>query len=158
MLDILLTPPGTSPRARAEPLLTTAPTKPARWPSMTHHFSLPSGRGALFPARFVARAVLGCVRSASPVSPSSPVVAALRLALARSLRLAALASHSATSAPFPNFTLDTGRGGGIVTTVDIRMSPSSNAMLLNPWACRQGITVFPTRAAVPNRSLDQRLD
>ena len=45
----------------------------------------------LLPARFVAGAVVGCVWSASSVSPSSPVVAAVRVALARSLRLAALA-------------------------------------------------------------------
>ena len=46
-----------------------------------------SGCGVLFPARFVARAVLAGVRLSFSVSSSSPVVAAVRLALARSLRL-----------------------------------------------------------------------
>ena len=49
-----------------------------------------SGRCVLFPARFVARAVVGCVRSSSSVPSSSPVVAAVCLALARSLRLGPL--------------------------------------------------------------------
>ena len=53
-----------------------------------------SGGGVVFPARFVAGAVLAGVRLSSSVPASSPVVAAVRLALARSLRLAALAPHT----------------------------------------------------------------
>ena len=54
-----------------------------------------SGCCVLFPARFVAGAVVACVRLSSSVPSSSPVVAAVRLALARSQRLAALAPHIA---------------------------------------------------------------
>ena len=56
------------------------------------------GSSVLFPARFVACAVLAGVRLSVPVPSSSPVVAAPRLALARSLRLGpplAGRSHSA---------------------------------------------------------------
>jgi len=49
------------------------------------------GCSVLFPARFVAGAVLACVRLSSSVASSSPVVAAVGLALARSQRVAALA-------------------------------------------------------------------
>ena len=104
----------------------------------------------LFPARFVARAVVGCVRSSSSVPASSPVVAAVRLALARSQRLVALASHSVASAPFPHFTLDTNPGGGIIADAEAQMSPSNNAMLLSFWARRPGVSVFHTHAAPTN--------
>jgi hypothetical protein len=52
-----------------------------------------SRRWVLFPARFVARAVVAGVRLSSSVPSSSPVVAAVGLAVARSQRLAALAPH-----------------------------------------------------------------
>ena len=54
-----------------------------------------SGRGVLFPSRYLAGAVLACVWLSSCVSSVSPVVAAVGLAVAASQRLAALASHSA---------------------------------------------------------------
>jgi hypothetical protein len=50
-----------------------------------------SGGCALFPSRFAAGAVLAGVRLSSSVPASFPVVPAVRLALARSQRLAALA-------------------------------------------------------------------
>ncbi len=54
-----------------------------------------SGCCVLFPARYVAGAVVACVRLSSSVPSSSPVVAAVRLALARSQRLVALGGQSA---------------------------------------------------------------
>ena len=52
-----------------------------------------SGSGVLFPARVVACAVLAFVRLSVAVSSSSPLVAAHRLAVARSLRLVAPLGH-----------------------------------------------------------------
>ena len=50
-----------------------------------------SGRCVLFPSRYLAGAVLACVRLSCCVSSVSPVVAALGLAVAASQRLAAVA-------------------------------------------------------------------
>ena len=69
------------------------------------------GCGVLFPSRFVARAVLAGVRLSSSVPSASPVVAAVRLALARSLRLGPpLAGRNHTTAQ-PNQPLHPWRRG-----------------------------------------------
>ena len=53
-----------------------------------------SGSSVLFPAHVVARAVVAGGRLSSSVSSVSPVVAAVRVALAASQWLAALAPHA----------------------------------------------------------------
>ena len=75
------------------------------------------GSGVLLPSRFVAGAVLAGVQLSSSVPSPSSVVAAVRVALVRSLRLAwwrassRSASSNAQAIPFPNFLSDFCRAG-----------------------------------------------
>jgi len=58
--------------------------------------------------------------------------------------------------PISNFRLDARHGGGMKAAVDVRMSPSSNAVLWNSWALSQSVypvhaPAAPTNAPPPTR-------